>query len=182
MKEPARYSPKPFPPYRFIPGVNPHPTESPQGHSYRRFESSVQPLKANNWFENETYLYGIDLYNHEYWWESHEAWESLWKLSPEDPLTRDFLQGLIKISAAFIKWQLKTPRGVAIHFHSALNHLQKVREQYSSYMGIDLPQHIKHLTDHFSAVINISSQEWMDPSTDYPLIQLQIEKNKKASF
>ena len=140
-----RYCSKPFPYYRFLPGVNPHPFESPQGHSYGKFESVVVPLTVTNWFKNETYLYGVDLYNHQYWWESHEAWESLWRRTDDEELTRDFLQGLIKISAAFLKWQKGTPRGVQVHYQGALVHLKNVASRQSVYMGVHLSSFINQL-------------------------------------
>ncbi|MBI4006737.1 MAG: hypothetical protein HY356_08705 [Gammaproteobacteria bacterium] len=31
-----RYSDRPFPPYRFIPGKTPHPTRDTEGHSYNK--------------------------------------------------------------------------------------------------------------------------------------------------
>ena len=30
----TRYSSPDFPPYRYVPGLHPHPTNSPEGHSY----------------------------------------------------------------------------------------------------------------------------------------------------
>ena len=154
-----RYSTKPFPPYSFLPGVNPHPSESPQGHSYRKSEPLIVPLTVKNWPHNENYLYGIDLYNHQYWWESHEAWEGLWKASSDD-LTREFLQGLIKVSAAFIKWELKTPRGLKIHYQSALQHLMTVAEKYSVYMGIDLLSYIGQLEQCVNILSNTPVEKW----------------------
>lgn len=168
-----RYCAKPFPPYRFLPGVNPHPSESPQGHSYGKPEPVVAPLTITDWFKNEIYLYGVDLYNHRYWWESHEAWESLWKSHPKDKLTRDFLQGLIKVSAAFLKWELKTPGGVESHYQGAVKHFQKVAGEHPIYMGIDLPLHLKKLEQCFKAVHSLPVEQWPDPSRNYPTISLR---------
>ena len=102
---------KPFPPYRHIPGVTPHPIRDPRGHSYGIEEvHDAEPLPPELWQQNEDYLYGVDLYNFAYWWEAHEAWEGLWHQA-EDTY-RLFLQGLIQISAAFIKYHtrmLQTP-------------------------------------------------------------------------
>ena len=171
-----RYSSKPFPPYRFLPGVNPHPTESPQGHSYGKPEPAVELLTPGNWSQNETYLYGIDLYNHHYWWESHEAWEGLWKKNSNDKLTRDFLQGLIKISAAFLKWQLKTPRGRKIHYQSAMKHLETVADKYPVYMGVDLLQHMNRLKKYFEPAWNAPAEKLLLPVKNYPVIELRNRK------
>ena len=98
-----RYCPqKPFPPYRHIPGVTPHPIRDPRGHSYGVEEvHDAEPLPPEFWRQNEDYLYGVDLYNFAYWWEAHEAWEGLWHQA--EGTYRLFLQGLIQVSAAFIK-------------------------------------------------------------------------------
>jgi hypothetical protein len=172
-----RYSTQPFPPYRFLPGVNPHPKENPQGHSYGQPETTVTPLNPHNWSHNETYLYGIDLYNNFYWWESHEAWESLWKES-DDPITRDFLQGLIKISAAFLKWRSKTPRGVESHYLGAQKHFKPIIEKSPFYLGVDLKKHLDKLERCFKPVIGVPTEQWPDPAKNYPFLQCQIAENK----
>jgi predicted metal-dependent hydrolase len=50
----------------------------------------------------EDYAFGVDLYNHGYFWEAHEAWEGLWR-EADDPARRAFLQGLILCAAAALK-------------------------------------------------------------------------------
>ena len=49
------------------------------------------------------FLYGVDLYNHGYLWEAHEAWEGLWHQAKRDALQAEFLQGLIQCAAAALK-------------------------------------------------------------------------------
>ena len=56
-----RYSQRPLPPYRFVLGENPHPTEESQGHSYRHGAEDPGIIKPDKWYENETYQYGVDL-------------------------------------------------------------------------------------------------------------------------
>ena len=98
-----RYTQIKFPPYRFIPGENPHPTENPRGHSYGKKElDDTRLFVPEDWSKNEQCLFGIDLYNYGYWWESHEAFEALWRITPHGHVSRDYLQGLIKISGAFL--------------------------------------------------------------------------------
>ena len=105
-----RYSPEvPFPPYRHLPGVTPHPIRDPLGHSYGiEEEIDENPLSPDMWRQNEAYLYGVDLYNFSYWWEAHEAWEGLWHQT-EDTY-RLFLQGLIQLSASLIKHHMRMLR------------------------------------------------------------------------
>src|SRR5947209_2469534 len=69
---------RPFPPYSFVPGRFPHPTSDSTGHSFGVEPFLPTSLDPQHWGESETYLYGIDLFNGRYYWESHVAWESLW--------------------------------------------------------------------------------------------------------
>ena len=97
-----RYAPQvPFPAYAFLPGRMPHPRRDPKGHSFGTPEPKPAYLPPDQWRANESYLFGVDLHNHGYWWESHELWEALWHLT--DGVEGQFLQGLIQISAANIQ-------------------------------------------------------------------------------
>ena len=138
-----RYCPqKPFPPYRHIPGVTPHPIRDPLGHSYGIEEDhNVEPLPPEMWRQNEDYLYGIDLYNFAYWWEAHEAWEGLWH--PAEGTYRLFLQGLIQVSAAFIKYHTRMLRPLRTLSTAGRAKLRQVAiecdDASGHYMGLDLP-------------------------------------------
>jgi len=167
-----RYSQRPFPPYRFVLGENPHPTEDPKGHSYHHHPEDPGILNPDNLHRHETYLFGIDLFNYAFWWESHEAFESLWKhLAKGDP-TSDFLQGLIKISAAFIKWHSKQQKGLEVLYSGGIGHLQRVLDNSTVYMGLDLMTHIAKVSIHFREVI-AQPDQWPDPLIDYPFIVLE---------
>jgi hypothetical protein len=98
-----RYSTRPFPSYRFVPGKTPHPTRDPDGHSYGREEFHLQGFGEHNWRETDAYLYGVDLFNHGYWWEAHESWEACWVAAGRRTRTGFFVQGLIQISVACLK-------------------------------------------------------------------------------
>ena len=58
--------------------MHPHPTNSPEGHSYGKEDEEHEKWDSDLWKDNEDYLFGIDLYNYHYYWEAHEAWEGLW--------------------------------------------------------------------------------------------------------
>lgn len=98
-----RYSQRSFPRYRYVPTLHPHPVIDPKGHSYKKEEEKPEYLPPEKWKQNDLYLYGIDLYNHGYWWEAHEAWESLWLTTQKTDVEGQFLQGLIQFSAALLK-------------------------------------------------------------------------------
>lgn len=52
---------------------------------------------------HDDFRHGIDLFNHGFPWEAHEAWEPLWFAAPRDRPERALLQGLIHAAAACVK-------------------------------------------------------------------------------
>jgi len=100
---PPRYSRLAFPAYRYIPGRLPHPTRDPDGHSYGREAPALLSFDPDQWRECESYLHGVDLFNHGYWWEAHEAWEACWIAAGRPSTVGLFLQGLIQVAAACLK-------------------------------------------------------------------------------
>lgn len=100
-----RYAPsRPLPAYAFRPGRAPHPRRDPAGHSFGVPDPTPPRLPPDRWRENEAYLFAVDLYNHGFWWESHELWEALWLQA--DGAEAQFLQGLIQVAAANIQRDL----------------------------------------------------------------------------
>jgi len=97
-----RYTTRPFPAYRFVPGKTPHPTRSPDGHSFGHEASPIE-ISEETWRASEHYLYAIDLLNHAYYWEAHEALEAIWLGSGRDTPIGVFTQGLIQAAAALLK-------------------------------------------------------------------------------
>ena len=135
-----RYLPgRPFPPYAFLPGRDPHPTRDPEGHSYGTEEGPADYLPADRWRDNEDYLFGVDLYNHGYLWEAHEAWEGLWHAAKHDGHQREHLQGLIQCAAACLKVRMEQPRGLARLSELGTGRLETVaKEAGGSFMGVAL--------------------------------------------
>ncbi len=99
-----RYGERPFPAYRYVPGRTPHPLRDPDGHSAGTgHRPPPVPLDPDAWSASADYLHGIDLFNHGYYWEAHEALEGLWVAAGrETPLGRG-LQGLIQIAVGQLK-------------------------------------------------------------------------------
>lgn len=128
-----------FPRYAFLPGRDPHPTRDPAGHSFAQAEEEPRPLPPARWRACTSYLWGVDLYNHGYLWEAHEAWEGLWHASKADRIQALHLQGLIQCAAAWLKIPMAQPRGVERLSALALEKLQEVALRAGSpYMGVDL--------------------------------------------
>lgn len=94
-----RYLPnRKFPPYAYLPGHFAHPVRASGGHSY-----GLTPLKVaqGDLFGSKEFLWGMDLFNHGYYWEAHEAWEGLWQTAQGDQ--RLLFKGLILLCASGVK-------------------------------------------------------------------------------
>ena len=130
-----RYSTRPFPSYRFLPGKNPHPRRDPLGHSYGQPEPKLLAFPPEEWQRSEDYLYGIDLYNFAYWWECHEIFEGLWHAVGHDTEQGNFFQALIQLAAANLKRFLGNEQAAQKLVRSGLARLQSLPKLY---MGIDI--------------------------------------------
>jgi hypothetical protein len=91
---------KSFPSYAYLPGRQPHPVRDPAGHSYN---SEAMLSTAEISLDSDTFLWGLDLFNHGYYWEAHEAWEGLWQVADRNAPLRTLFKGLILLSAAGVK-------------------------------------------------------------------------------
>ena len=104
-----------FPPRAFVPGRMPHPHRNgaipgagplsgPQADSGNAAALRCLALRR-----------GLDLFNHGYFWEAHEAWEAAWQGLQRDSATALHLQALIRLAAAALKLVMAEPRGVLAH-------------------------------------------------------------------
>ena len=137
MTDPSvkRYTDRPLPAYRHVPGVTPHPTRNPEGHSFGLPELGLPDLNHENWRKSEDYLYGIDLFNAGSWWECHEALESLWLAAGIHSEAGHVLQAEIQCAAAHLKTGMGSPRG-AMRLHD--QSLRHARWSGSRKLGLDL--------------------------------------------
>lgn len=137
MTEIIRYSTRAFPPYTYVPGSGtPHPVSDPRGHMYGHAIETSAPLDPADWQRNESYLYAVDLFNHDYHWEAHEAWESLWHAAGHRGQMADFLKGLIKLAAAGVKQREGNSAGVERHLKRGQELLRSVGAP--SFCGVDV--------------------------------------------
>lgn len=130
-----RYSTRPFPPYRFLPGKTPHPRRNPLGHSYGQPELKVIVPPPKDWQWSGDYLYGVDLYNYAYWWECHEVFEALWHAAGHDTEQGNFFQALIQLAGADLKRFLGNEQAAQ---NLARSGLARLHHLPSLYMGIDI--------------------------------------------
>ena len=128
----------PLPPYTFIPGQSPHPFRDPEGHNHT--EKILQQVEQIAHQDDRLFLYGLELLNHHFFWETHEILEILWLKAEGEK--RDLLQGLIKAAASLLK----------LH----MNHIDAAQKLWSSAQallekklipGIDLPSFILKITE-----------------------------------
>jgi len=126
---------EPFPAYAYIPGRFPHPTSDPSGHSYGVEPAVPEKVEPEKWRESRPYLYGIDLFNGGYFWESHVAWESLWMAFGRKGMVADFLKGLIHLAAAGVKALEGKPEGVRSHSGRAAELFRRVIRTTDHLMG-----------------------------------------------
>jgi hypothetical protein len=103
---------KSLPPYGYLPGKNPHPVRDPAGHSYH-----VEPIlvSAEGSLGSYAFLWGLNLFNHGYYWEAHEAWEGLCRVADRDGPLRMLFKGLILLSAAGVKIRERKKAAAARH-------------------------------------------------------------------
>jgi predicted metal-dependent hydrolase len=98
-----------------VPGFTPHPVSDPRGHMHGARHESTPPLDPAAWQSSAPYLYAADLFNHGFYWEAHEAWESLWHAAGRRGPVAAWLKALIKLAAAGVKAREGNPAGVARH-------------------------------------------------------------------
>jgi len=176
--EAPRYSSRHFPPYRFVPGRDPHPTANPAGHSYRLPGSSehvAHLCSPQDWNTSDEYLFGCDLYNHGYWWEAHEAWEELWQQSNKSGIQGRFLQGLIQVSACHLKWLVGHMDGARRLFESGLAYLSPAQENEhgGTYMGLDVESFIDAVRQYYGPRLASAPELMPHDAVRYPYLRLR---------
>lgn len=100
FQDTPRYAPQiPLPESPYLPGRTTRP-------NHECDVTSDVEAEVNSW--QTQFLFGVDLFNHQFYWEAHETWEELWlPLAKEDPV-RETLQGLIQASATLLKLRLSS--------------------------------------------------------------------------
>lgn len=102
MAAPPRYSSRPLPHRAFVPGVSPRSERPAPAHR----AAPIDPGRLDRLDRlagDDAFRHGVDLFNHGFPWEAHEAWEPLWAAAPRDHPARALLHGLIQAAAAAVK-------------------------------------------------------------------------------
>jgi uncharacterized protein len=147
----ARNAPeRPFPTYRYVPGLHPHPFRDRAGHSYHAaVDAKLEYWDATCWRTLPDWLYGVDLFNAFYFWEAHETWERLWSAKRRDSRPALLLQGLIQATAAMLKIHLRSLDGASRLSQQGLEKLGRSARAGRCFMGLDLERTDADLERYF---------------------------------
>jgi len=181
---PPRYCPeRPLPPYSYVPGLAPHPTSDPRGHSYLVHEPPLD-FPVGRLGEQAAYRFAIDLFNRGYYWEAHEAWEALWHAAGRSGPAADFLKGLIKLAAAGVKLREGRPAGVARHARRAGELFRSVAASPSANEAAGFGLSLDELLLAADSLAELATRQRSDQSPDasrrLPLLLRLIEPGEAA--
>jgi uncharacterized protein len=143
MNERPRLAPGiPLPPYAFVPGRWPHPFSNPAGHRFGHDLPDTQVPDPEHWADSLHYLVGLDLFNHGYYWEAHEAWESLWHACGRRGPSATYFKALIQLAVAGVKAREQRPDGVLKHARRAKELFAEIDAEH--WMGLSLRELMAH--------------------------------------
>jgi len=138
---PALFVDEPFPPYRFVPGVTPHPYAHADGWGYGQERPTPPFVPPERWHENETFLRGCDFFNRGWWWEAHETWEELWHVvEGRHARLWDLLKGLIQLAACALQRERGVDKGAERLLSSALKYLGQITADGQSSQPLETDQ------------------------------------------
>ena len=143
----TRYSTIPLPVRKYVPGRNIHPRKHSGGSHIPPLPESQAQFDVQNWQNSIRYLYAIDLFNHEYWWEAHEVLEELWIETGRTTEIARFLQGIIQVAAALLKKLVSKNEAAG---RLLTRGLSKMRQQSGHYLGIDVAQFSQAANEFFA--------------------------------
>lgn len=166
-----RYSLRPLPAYRYVPGLHPHPIRDPRGHSYEPVLTLNRhlPWTADEWRTLDDWLYGVDLFNRFYFWEAHEAWEGLWAVAERNHAPSLLLQGLIQIAAALLKTHMGVLAGACSLSAEGIAKLRRAAALQPTLLGLDLADTAARFATYFSP---LASDELPQITPAVPVLRL----------
>jgi hypothetical protein len=131
-----------LPAYSYVPGGPwPHPSRNSEALVPR----AVRAVSDADWCLSALHRRGIRLFNAGYYWEAHEAWETLWHAEGRKGAIADLLRGLIKLAAAGVKVRERQPHGIVTHAKRAADMFEASRIAGGDFqLGLDLPTLIDH--------------------------------------
>lgn len=100
LPPPLRLPRVPLPGYRYVPGLQAHPVKDPLGHTFREIRNV--PVGRRGTPEDRRFLRGLDLFDHRYYWESHEVLEAVWLELDRGSAFAEVCQGIIQAAASVV--------------------------------------------------------------------------------
>ena len=125
----------PLPDLPHVPGKTARPVTSP---AFTAAAAAPIYTVDRMWQQNDTYLYGLDLYAAEFFWEAHEVWEPVWMRSPGNSRERLLVQGLIQLSNACLKIVMHRPEAATRLLGIAHQKVLETAVGGSTMMGLEL--------------------------------------------
>lgn len=130
------------------------------------FDLTEPQMSALDW---EDFRRGIVLFNDEKFWESHEAWEDVWKRHPEK--SRLFFQGLIQVAAGMHQLRRNILRGADKHFRNAL---WKLKPFQPIFLGINVKSVVDSVENGQQQLLGLSQ-------SDLDKLKLELTSKLKLS-
>ena len=132
---------RPLPAYRYLPGHGPHPFRHPDGHLYTDGSAPEEVEWVDGpWQEDTEWLWGLDLFDHRYYWESHEVLEAIWHHVPRQTPLWWMLKGLIQASAFTLKQHMGQERAADRLLGRSTGLLMQASEQLGAvHRGVHMP-------------------------------------------
>jgi hypothetical protein len=165
-----RYTNHPFPHRKFIPGQGIHPDKDPHGPHIPKIPAGSIAFGTDSWSRSPQYLYAIDLFNFGYWWEAHEVLEKIWIQTGRSTPVARFIQGLIQISAALLKYPQSNPR---VASRLVAGGLGKLKLQSGVYLGIKIDDFAHQVERYFAGGSSSLPRIILWTSDDTPLLRSQ---------
>ncbi len=150
-----RYTNFRFPVQAYISSCHQHPNKTPKIKHIPELPDSVLKFSAVNWQKSVRYLYAIDLFNHQYYWEVHEVLEKLWLETGKNTPEGIFLKSIIQLAVALLKKIEGNKNGTLRLTEKAI---PKINTQTGVYLGIDIE------------VFTTQYQLFIDDKTDTQLV------------
>ncbi|MGQ0607206.1 MAG: DUF309 domain-containing protein [Chloroflexota bacterium] len=106
--------------------------------------AALDPIQHDRLFRQ-----AASLFNGVRYWHAHEAWETLWRASPDED--RDFYQGLIQVAAGLLHLQRRNLRGARNKLREGLDKLAAYQPAYHGIFVNELIGEAKRLLDDLDA-------------------------------
>jgi hypothetical protein len=94
---------------------------------------------------DELFRFAVDLYNHRFFWEAHEAFEGFWRIAKPRSAEAELLQGIIQIAAGNLKRVMDDAQGDAL----ARRGLVRLGGVPDGLLGVDVRAFERETRDYF---------------------------------